>query len=56
MCLQTLAEFAGPGLPVVLAGARGEVVETTLGALLPHGFGRAFLARGAARLPRPRRG
>lgn len=56
MCLQTLAEFAGPRLPVVLAGARGEVVETTLGALLPRGFGRTFLSRAAGRLPRPRRG
>ncbi len=56
MCLQTLAEFAGPRLPVVLAGARGEVVETTLGELLPRGFGRAFLSRAAGRLPRPRRG
>lgn len=42
-CLQTLAEFGGPGLPVVLAGARGARVETTLGALLPSAFGRRFL-------------
>lgn len=42
-CLQVLAEFGGPDLPVTLAGARGEVVETTLGALLPHGFSREFL-------------
>ena len=39
MCLQTLAEFAGPGLPVTLAGARNSRVETTLGALLPRAFG-----------------
>lgn len=45
MCLQTLAEFAGPDLPVTLAGARGAPVQTTLGALLPHGFGKAFLRR-----------
>src|SRR5512140_1116395 len=38
MCLQTLAEFAGPDLPIFLAGARGAVVETTLGELLPRGF------------------
>ncbi len=44
-CLQTLAELAGPDLPVVLAGARGARVETTLGALLPRGFGKRFLAR-----------
>ncbi len=42
-CLQTLAEFAGAELPVVLAGPRGERVETTLGALLPRGFSRRFL-------------
>ena len=43
MCLQTLAEFAGPDLPVVLAGARGAVVRTTLGELLPRGFSRRYL-------------
>jgi cytidine deaminase len=43
MCLQTLAEFAGPGLPVVLAGPRGALVRTTLGALLPRAFGRRHL-------------
>ena len=48
MCLQTLAEFAGPGLPVTLAGARGSRVETTLGALLPRAFR-------AAQLPGARR-
>jgi cytidine deaminase len=53
MCLQALAEFGAPGLPVVLAGAGGEVVETTLGALLPRAFGPAFLSAGP--LPRPRR-
>jgi cytidine deaminase len=47
MCLQTLAEFAGPGLPVTLAGARGSRVETTLGELLPRAFGAAQLGRGA---------
>jgi cytidine deaminase len=43
MCLQTLAEFAGPELPVLLAGAGGRRVETTLGALLPRAFSRRFL-------------
>jgi cytidine deaminase len=42
-CLQTLAEFAGPSLPVVLVGARGRRVETTLGALLPRAFSKRFL-------------
>lgn len=43
MCLQTLAEFAGPALPVLLVGTRGERVATTLGALLPRAFGPQFL-------------
>jgi hypothetical protein len=47
MCLQTLAEFAGPDLPVTLHGARGAVVRTTLGALLPSAFTRKFLLRRA---------
>lgn len=42
-CLQVLAEFGGPELPVVLAGAGRRVVETTLGALLPRAFGKRFL-------------
>lgn len=46
MCLQTLAEFAGPGLPVTLAGARGSRVETTLGELLPRAFRRRRADRG----------
>lgn len=46
MCLQTLAEFAGSGLPVTLAGARGSRVETTLGELLPRAFGAAQLGKG----------
>ncbi len=45
MCLQTLAEFAGPGLPVTLVGARRSRVETTLGALLPRAFGASQLSR-----------
>ena len=51
MCLQTLAEFAGPALPVTLAGARGRPWRTTLGSLLPQAFSR----RNLARLPRRRR-
>lgn len=43
MCLQTLAELAGPALPVLLVGAKGAKVETTLGALLPRAFGKRFL-------------
>ena len=43
MCLQTLAEFGGPDLPVVLAGKGGAREETTLGALLPRAFTKRFL-------------
>ncbi len=46
MCLQTLAEFAGPSTPVVLLGARGSAVATTLGALLPRAFSGRFLRPG----------
>ena len=46
MCLQTLAEFAGPGLSIELVGAGGSRVSTTLGALFPRAFGRAQLGRG----------
>jgi cytidine deaminase len=42
-CLQTLAEFGGADLPVVLAGAHGRIVETTLGELLPRAFSKRFL-------------
>jgi len=41
-CLQTLAEFGGPATPVVLVGARGARVVTTLGELLPRAFGKRF--------------
>ncbi|RMH46537.1 MAG: cytidine deaminase [Alphaproteobacteria bacterium] len=44
-CRQRLAEFAAPGVPVLLAGPHG-VVETTLGALLPAAFGPGHLGRG----------
>jgi len=43
MCLQTLAEFGGPELPVILVGKGGAREETTLGALLPKAFTKRFL-------------
>jgi cytidine deaminase len=49
MCLQTLAEFAGPDLPVLLVGAGRSRVETTLGALLPRAFRRVHLGKGRGR-------
>ncbi len=54
MCLQTLAELGSSGMPVVLAGAGGALVATTLGALLPRAFSGRFLGR-RRRKPRPRR-
>jgi cytidine deaminase len=42
-CLQTLAELGAPGLPLILVGARGRRVETTLGELLPRAFSKRFL-------------
>ena len=44
-CLQTLAELGRPSLPVLLAGPRGEPVQTTLGELLPRSFGPGYLRR-----------
>ncbi|MBY6049994.1 cytidine deaminase [Vannielia litorea] len=38
-CRQKLAEFAGHDVKVTLATTRGEVLETTVGALLPGAFG-----------------
>jgi cytidine deaminase len=49
MCLQTLAEFAGPELPVVLVGSGRSRVETTLGALLPRAFRRVPPGKGRRR-------
>jgi cytidine deaminase len=37
-CRQKLAEFADPGVRVTLATTRGEVLETTVGELLPGAF------------------
>jgi cytidine deaminase len=47
-CRQVLAEFCAPDAPVVYAAADGQSVTTTVGALLPHSFGRADLLRAAA--------
>jgi cytidine deaminase len=44
-CRQRLAEFAAPGVPVILAGLAGELARTTVGGLLPGAFGEAHLAR-----------
>ena len=38
VCRQVLAEFCAPSLSVLLVGEDGEILETTLGDLLPQGF------------------
>ena len=43
MCLQTLVEFGGPDLPVLLVGAGGARVGARLGDLLPRAFGKRYL-------------
>lgn len=47
-CRQKLAEFAGPEVPVVLAGPGGERARTTVGDLLPGAFGAAQMTGGEA--------
>lgn len=44
VCRQALYEFTGADLPVILVKGKGEYEETTLGALLPRGFGPKDLA------------
>ncbi len=39
ICRQALYEFCGPTLTVILAKAEDDYLVTTLGALLPYGFG-----------------
>lgn len=49
-CRQVLAEFAGPDLPIHLAGPEGGELRTvTLGELLPGSFGPGDLAAWKAR-------
>lgn len=43
VCRQTLYEFTGPALTVLLARTEEDYIETTLGDLLPCGFGPANL-------------
>lgn len=42
-CRQKLREFAADAVPVRCANLRGEGMDTTLGALLPHSFGPGHL-------------
>lgn len=44
VCRQALSEFCSAEMPVIVCNAKGESERTTLGALLPHSFGRRELA------------
>ena len=44
-CLQQLAEFARPHVPIHLCGPEGVRLTTTLGAVLPMAFGRDAFGR-----------
>ena len=39
VCCQALYEFGGPALVVIMAKSEDDYIETTLGELLPYGFG-----------------
>lgn len=43
VCRQALYEFGGPELTVIMARTEEDYIVTTLGALLPYGFGPANL-------------
>lgn len=43
VCRQALYEFCGPDLIVLMARSEEDYIETTLGELLPYGFGPANL-------------
>ncbi len=43
VCRQALYEFGGPGLTVIMAKSEEDYIVTTLGELLPYGFGPANL-------------
>ena len=43
VCRQALYEFSGPDLTVILARTEEDYIVTTLGQLLPYGFGPANL-------------
>ncbi len=44
-CRQKIAEFGDPDTTIILAGPGGERARTTLGALLPGGFGADHMER-----------
>ena len=51
VCRQALYEFGGPALTVIMAKSEEDYIVTTLGELLPYGFGPANLMRYPAQKP-----
>lgn len=42
-CRQVLSEFCDPDMPVYLSNLKGDIMETTVGKLLPHSFSKRDL-------------
>ncbi|RCX22777.1 cytidine deaminase [Fontibacillus phaseoli] len=38
VCRQVMLELCGPEMPVILGNLKGDILETTVGKLLPHYF------------------
>ncbi|WP_410767994.1 cytidine deaminase [Fontibacillus sp. BL9] len=38
VCRQVMLELCGPDMPVILGNLKGDILETTVGELLPHYF------------------
>lgn len=51
VCRQALYEFGGPALTVIMAKSEEDYIITTLGELLPYGFGPANLETDAPQSP-----
>lgn len=51
VCRQALYEFGGPDLTVIMARTEDDYIVTTLGALLPYGFGPANLETDVSQSP-----
>ena len=51
VCRQALYEFGGPALTVIMAKTEDDYIVTTLGELLPYGFGPANLATDESQSP-----
>lgn len=51
VCRQALYEFGGPALTVIMAKTEDDYIVTTLGELLPYGFGPANLETDESQSP-----